>query len=258
MEEAYLTAGVFLLTAARYSFQDVVRGWIGTTIPKDKRLKFSESAWKFSYYLITWTWGTQVVLSQDFFWNTNLCWVGWPNIPMTESYKWFYMTQLSFYISSIITHVTIEVRRSDYTVMLVHHVAAVLLIAWSYYYNVHRIGGVLLMLHDINDIFLEAAKMANYAAKELLANTLFVIMIISWIISRLFLYSTKVILSSYFDVLEIIVPNFPAPHYSYIWLGFIVLLFTMLVLNAFWSFLMCRVAYNSIIGKKMVEDERER
>jgi len=196
----------------------------------------------FFYYVFAMWWGVQVVISQDFFWKTELCWVGWPDIPMSPSFKLYYFTQLAFYIHSFIAHVTIEVRRKDFIQMLVHHVASGFLIAYSYYHSVFRIGGVLLVLHDINDIFLEAAKMGNYLKVDTIANILFGSTIVSWGISRIYLYSVKVLYPSWYEVIDI------AKTRMFEWRIFYTLLTLVFVLNFFWLSLMLRIAYKTIAG----------
>lgn len=245
-----------LLTIARYSFQDFVERRLKGVkrITPDKRKKFSESTWKCLYYSITWLWSLQAVISQDFFWNTRLCWEGWPNIPMSESFRWLYLTQLSFYLHSFFAHITIEVRRSDYWQMFIHHIVASVLIAFSYYHNVFRIGGILLALHDVNDVFLEGSKLCNYSKENKLSNFLFAFLLLSWIVTRITLYPIKVIFSVYSEVFGII--PFDESWYYQVWALFLILLSTILLLNIFWFFLICRIAWNAVYSDG-VKDERE-
>lgn len=42
---------------------------------------------------------------------------------------------------------------------MVHHIATVLLLVYSYYVNFARVGTMVLITHDISDIFLELAKL---------------------------------------------------------------------------------------------------
>ncbi len=49
------------------------------------------------------------------------------------SFKYFYLCQFSFYVSSCITHLTLEVRRKDFVEMLLHHAVTAVLIGGSYW-----------------------------------------------------------------------------------------------------------------------------
>jgi len=250
--------GSILFTIVRYSFQGFVKNLLESVkaVPKDKRQKFSESTWKMTCYLIMWIWGLFVVVNQDFFWDTKLCWKGWPNITMSSSFEWFYLVQLSFYIHSFFAHVTIEVRRSDYYQMFTHHVVSAFLIAFSYYHNVFRIGGILLILHDINDVLLEFCKVSNYTkGYELISNTAFVIMTIVWTATRMTLFPIKVLGSIYYEVFEMI-PTAYENHYT-LWLTFVIFLIVLQLLNVYWFFLILRIAKNAIFNSTTVTDERE-
>lgn len=69
------------------------------------------------------------------------CWT--PRTPYTCSLamKLLYGTQLSYYISTIGTLALWEVPRKDFHVMMFHHCATVVLIAFSYMYKWVGTGG---------------------------------------------------------------------------------------------------------------------
>jgi ceramide synthetase len=239
---------------ARYAFQYSVQQTLARypkLLPDDKRVKFSESAWKCVYYATMSYWAFEVVMKEDFFWNTRLCWDNWPKTPMSDSFRLFYLTELAFYLHSLLAHVTIEVRRKDYWEMLVHHVVASLLIGASYYHGVFRIGGVLLALHDIDDVFLEAAKMCQYVNLMMLAHLNFGVLIVCWLVTRIILFVTKILYSSSFDVHSIL--GYLPPE----WFFFFGLLLMIQSLNIFWFVLMVRIVFNKISTKEPMNDIRE-
>ncbi|KAJ4458792.1 putative anaphase-promoting complex subunit ApcB [Paratrimastix pyriformis] len=53
--------------------------------------------------------------------------------------------------------------KKDQAVMCVHHLTTLLLLGFSYLYNYHRAGFVVMVLHDPSDIFLETSKLIWYA-----------------------------------------------------------------------------------------------
>ena len=73
-----------------------------------------------------------------------------------------------------------------------------------------KVGTMVFLLHDINDGFLESAKMANYADKLFLGNCLFVLFIISWVATRLTYFPLWVIRSCLSEPLEV-TPVQPLP-----------------------------------------------
>ena len=57
------------------------------------------------------------------------------------------------------------------------------------------------MLHDINDIFLELAKMFRYSRTPILPNVWFALFLLSWIVTRLAIFPNWIIRSTLFDTL---------------------------------------------------------
>jgi hypothetical protein len=120
---------------------------------------------------------------------------------------------------------------------------------------VFRIGGILLALHDVNDVLLEACKMTNYIkGAEVVSNTLFAVMLLVWGSTRMTLFPIKVLGSIYYEVFEMI-PTARENHYT-MWCSFVVLLLMLQMLNIYWFLLICRIAKNGIFNSG-VKDERE-
>jgi len=64
-----------------------------------------------------------------------------------------------------------------------------------------KVGAVVFLCHDVNDIFLEAAKMGRYVKWRTLPNVMFVIFVVSWIASRLVIFPNWIIRSTLLDTL---------------------------------------------------------
>lgn len=64
------------------------------------------------------------------------------------------MISLSFYWSLAISQFR-DVKRKDFWQMFVHHIATILLMAFSWVCNLIRVGTLVLLVHDCADIFLE-------------------------------------------------------------------------------------------------------
>ena len=59
------------------------------------------------------------------------------------------------------------------------------------------------MLHDVNDIFMEAAKAARYAKMEMASTVLFVTFALSWFVSRIFYFPAVILRSTLTEPLEV-------------------------------------------------------
>lgn len=58
-------------------------------------------------------------------------------------------------------HARMQVRRKDWLESMIHHIATVALLVYSYHVNFTRVGVMIILVHDSSDIFLEAAKLAR-------------------------------------------------------------------------------------------------
>ncbi|XP_048835186.1 ceramide synthase 6 isoform X7 [Brienomyrus brachyistius] len=127
----------------------------------------------------------------------------------------------------------------DFLIMFLHHLVTISLITFSYVNNMARVGALVMCLHDAADVLMEAAKMANYAKCQRLCNVIFVMFALVFTSSRLGVYPIWILNSTLFESWEIVGP-FPS------WWVFNVLLFLLLVLHSFWSYLIVRIACRAV------------
>ena len=72
------------------------------------------------------------------------------------------MVEMAFYWSLFFTQFS-DVKRKDFTEMFVHHLATLALLTLSWTTQMHRIGSLVILVHDFADHWMELAKMARYA-----------------------------------------------------------------------------------------------
>eukprot|EP00887_Chlorella_sp_A99_P004573 scaffold4.g4573.t1 len=121
-----------------------------------------------------------------------------------------------------------ETKRKDRWEVLAHHIATIVLIGYSYWLNLTRVGVMVLVCHEANDIFLEAsargghvggrakcalvplrpprlsarlqaAKMARYADNEAASTGFFVAFLVTWIATRVLAFPLIVIRSTLYE-----------------------------------------------------------
>ncbi|ETE69644.1 Ceramide synthase 6, partial [Ophiophagus hannah] len=127
--------------------------------------------------------------------------------------------------------------------MFTHHIVAVLLLIISYVVNFTRVGTLTCCLHDVVDVVLEAAKMANYCKFQKLCDFLFLSFAIIFIITRLGIYPLWILNTVFFELPEI-VGGFPGLSI------FIILLLILQILHCFWSYLIIKAAYKAVLKGK--------
>lgn len=210
--------------------------------------KFTESTWRFTFYLGIFLYGLVVLRNKIWFEDTRHCWLNYPEHRLTSDIYWYYMIELGFYWSLLFSQF-IDVKRKDFWQMFIHHIATIALLSFSYMVNFLRVGTLVLVVHDCGDYWLEFAKMAKYARAQRLCDILFVIFALVWFLSRLCYYPYKVLYTTTVEEWSILGP-FPA---FYV---FNALLLLLQVLHYFWFYLICQVAISACKAGKVTKDER--
>uniref|UniRef100_A0A8B9M1M0 Ceramide synthase 5 n=1 Tax=Accipiter nisus TaxID=211598 RepID=A0A8B9M1M0_9AVES len=146
--------------------------------------KFCESMWRFTFYLSIFFYGIRFLWTAPWFWDTRQCWYNYPFQPLTSRLYYYYILELAFYWSLMFSQFT-DIKRKDFLIMFVHHLATIGLITFSYMNNMVRVGTLVLCLHDASDFLLEAAKLANYAKYQRLCDAFFMLFGVVFIVTRL-------------------------------------------------------------------------
>ncbi|XP_018418502.1 PREDICTED: ceramide synthase 4-like [Nanorana parkeri] len=210
--------------------------------------KFCEASWRFIIYLISFLIGVAVLIDKPWFWDQREFWTDYPYQPLVSSLYWYYMLQLGFYSSMLIT-LAFDVKRKDLKEQIVHHFATIFLITFSYCANYMRAGTLVMLLHDAADHFLELAKMCNYSKWKRMCNILFVIFALVFIVTRLYLLPTRIIYSTYYySMLRF------QPFFGYYF--FNALLMILQILHMFWAYMILRMMYRFTFTGKLGNDVR--
>ncbi|XP_007539377.1 ceramide synthase 6 isoform X2 [Erinaceus europaeus] len=210
--------------------------------------RFCESMWKCSFFLYVFTYGVWILKETPWFWDTRHCWYNYPYQPLTTELHYYYILELSFYWSLVISQFT-DIKRKDFGVMFLHHVVSIFLLSISYVTNMVRIGTLVLCLHDIADPLLEAAKMANYIKSQKLCDFMFLTFAVVFIFTRLGAYPVWILNSTLFESWEIIGP-YPS------WWILNLLLFIIQGMNCYWSYFIAKIACKALSKGKVSKDER--
>ncbi|GAB0093945.1 ceramide synthase 5 [Sergentomyia squamirostris] len=210
-------------------------------------VKFCENSWRCIYYTYSFIYGVVVLWNKPWFWDIKHCWYGYPHQSVENDIWWYYMISMAFYWSLTISQFR-DVKRKDFWQMFVHHVVTLLLLSLSWICNLHRVGSLVLVVHDCADIFLEAAKLTKYANYQKVCDAIFAIFTVIWIVTRLGLYP-RILYSTSIEAPRIL-PMFPA---YYIFNSLLILL---LVLHVVWTYLILQIAYRALQSGQMEGDIR--
>ncbi|GBG28039.1 Ceramide synthase 6 [Hondaea fermentalgiana] len=127
--------------------------------------KFAQSSMEFFWYGSYFVLGARIILQQPWLWPSRQWWMDQPNNrAITQDVAFFYVIYASRYASGFIT-VFLETRRKDFLEMVIHHSVTVILVYLSFQHGMVRVGCVIMVLLDIADIPLHAAKQCLYMAE---------------------------------------------------------------------------------------------
>ncbi|XP_063217897.1 ceramide synthase 5-like [Bacillus rossius redtenbacheri] len=211
-------------------------------------VKFCESAWRCLYYSSSFLFGLCCLWDKPWLADIDDCWRDYPFQPVTGDCWWYYMVSLAFYWSLTISQFT-DVHRKDFWQMFVHHLTTISLLSLSWVCNAHRIGTLVLLVHDCADILLELTKMAKYAGRQLACNLLFVLFALLWVATRVGVYPFWILHSTTIGAEEF-VHMFPA---YYI---FNSLLFVLLFLHVIWTCIILKLACKFAFAGQVERDLR--
>ncbi|NXW41237.1 CERS4 synthase, partial [Nyctiprogne leucopyga] len=206
--------------------------------------KFCEASWRFMFYFTSFFSGLALLYDKPWVWDHNLCWLRYPQQPLLPALGWFYLLELSFYCSLVVT-LPFDVKRKDFKEQIIHHIATITLIFVSYCANLIRFGTLVMLIHDASDYILELAKMLHYLKRKRLCEAVFIAFAVVFIISRLVVFP----LTTYYYF----VTKFQ--------LFFIIcllhaFLMTLQLLHIFWSYLIIQMILGVILHGAKRKDAR--
>ncbi|XP_010725399.2 ceramide synthase 2-like, partial [Meleagris gallopavo] len=130
----------------------------------------------------------------------------------------------------------------DFKEQIIHHVATIILISFSWFANYVRAGTLIMALHDSSDYLLESAKMFNYANWRNTCNNIFIVFAAVFIVTRLVILPFWIMHCTMVYPLELY-PAFFGYYFFNAMMG------VLQLLHIFWAFLIIRMAHKFITGK---------
>ncbi|XP_033022739.1 protein Lines homolog 1-like isoform X1 [Lacerta agilis] len=149
--------------------------------------KFQEACWRFLFYLTSCIAGIVFLYDKPWLYDIWQVWANYPFHSLLASQYWYYILQMSFYSSLLLT-LGFDTKRKDFKAHVVHHFAALALMFCSWSSNHVRIGTLVMLIHDCADFWLEAAKIFKYAHWERACSFFFVIFSIVFFTTRIIFF----------------------------------------------------------------------
>ena len=161
----------------------------------------------------------------------------WP-YEVNLSVRIFYMLTLGHHFERLAFELMHNRKASSFFTMTFHHLVTVMLIFLSFYTRHLMFGIPILLTHDFNDIFLNACRFWRESLFPTSASVAFMIMMISWFYTRIFMYAKYVLYGLLFNMLHL--SEF-VRRFFFVQLFFVPALLALFILNLFWFFQIFRV-----------------
>ncbi|XP_049644242.1 ceramide synthase 4-like [Suncus etruscus] len=256
LERHFMTAGpkfkeaqmVLLASQCGLTLQQI-RCWFWRRRNQDQpslSKKFCEASWRFTHFFCSSLGGFSILYHESWLWRPVMCWDSYPNQPLKPTLYYWYLLDLSFFISLLIM-MPLDNKRKDFKEQVLHHIVTIALIVFSYSSNLLRIGSVVLLLLNCSDYLLQAGKMFNYTQYQNVSKVLFFIFALVFFCTRMVIFPTQILYTTYYESI-----NGRSPFFGYYF--FNGLLMIIQVLHVYWSYLILRMLYNFTWKGKVSRD----
>lgn len=213
------------------------------------RKRFCEACWRCAFYFCAFFGGVIALYDKPWVYSLREVWAGFPKQSMLTSQYCYYFLEMGFYLS-LVLRLAFDVKRKDFKEQVVHHIATLTLLAFSWVSNYIRIGTLVMAVHDSADILLEGGKIFNYANWPKTARSMFAVFTVLFMITRLVIFPFWLIHCTWVYPVEL----FP-PFFGYYF--FNVMLVVLLFLHLYWAYLILLMLFKLIFSKLDGDDRSD-
>ncbi|KAK9471487.1 sphingosine N-acyltransferase [Dipodascopsis tothii] len=229
-------------------------------IKRESKVKrFMEQTYSIMYYSVMSPWGLYIMHHTPlWYFETRPFYEAYPHKLHDLDFKMYYLLQAAFWSQqAIILCLQVEKPRKDFKELVFHHVVTIALIFCSYRFHFTWIGLAVYITMDTSDLVLATSKTLNYLNNPI-TGPFFLFFMCVWVYTRHYL-NLRILWSvlTEFATVGDFTLNFAAEQYK-CWISqtiTFVLLSALQLVNTYWLFLICRVAYRYVFSN-IQKDER--
>jgi hypothetical protein len=138
--------------------------------------------------------------------------------------------------------------RGDFTEMAIHHIITNLLIIGSSHFRFTRIGSMIFLVHDLSELPVELSKLSNFVKWKVATGICFSIMLVTWIVSRVWIFPIVIFKSLLVESHEYLVVRgtMDPAFYNMHVVPFGYLLGGLIALHVMWLFILLRIGWTFV------------
>ncbi|CAO2580113.1 Translocating chain-associated membrane protein 1, partial [Lemmus lemmus] len=133
---------------------------------KTKHSKFNESGQLSAFYLLACIWGTFILVSEDYISDPTILWRAYPHNLMTFQMKFFYISQLAYWLHALPELYFQKTKKEDIPRQLVYIGLYLFHIAGAYLLNLNHLGLVLLVLHYFVEFLFHISRLFYFSDEK--------------------------------------------------------------------------------------------
>jgi len=153
-------------------------------LSKIKHAKFNESGQLLAFYLVSLVWGGDIILKENLF-NIASLWEGYPHSNMTFLFKFFFVTQISYWLHVFPELYFEKTKKEDMPPKIQYASLYLVFTLAAYFLRLTRVALVLLVVHYLAEALYHTCRLIAYADKKSISSKLFKLGDILFVVARL-------------------------------------------------------------------------
>ncbi|CAG0894969.1 unnamed protein product [Darwinula stevensoni] len=185
--------------------------------------KFSDDSMKAVFYAGMFLYGFWVLWGKDWLWDSRLCFVDFPfhvsflgfgsgcevdfgckeegGADLPKDIHWYFLVEMGFYVF-LLESECFERKLNNVWVEFVHHTLTLVLLFLSTCIHGHRVGSIVLLLHNANPVFFLGEKAMKYLSKLNWSVAFFTSFAITFLITRIILFPYLILFPAVLEYLD--------------------------------------------------------
>uniref|UniRef100_A0A671WGE8 Translocating chain-associated membrane protein n=1 Tax=Sparus aurata TaxID=8175 RepID=A0A671WGE8_SPAAU len=128
-------------------------------LSKSKNTKFNESGQLCVFHLVSSVWSFYILITEGYLLHPSSLWENYPHVHLRFQVKFFYLTQLAYWLHALPELYFQKVRKEEISRQLQYICLYLLHIAAAYLLNMSRVGLVLLFLQYVSELGFHIARL---------------------------------------------------------------------------------------------------
>lgn len=138
-------------------------------LSKAKLSKYYDSGCLVAFFFLSLVWGVNYIIKENFFWEWNRLYIGYPHTMMRLSLKFYMLNQMAFWLHCYPELYFMKAKKDKIYSKIVLYTSSLLMIGGAYVVKLQRLALILLVLHYSVEFLFHACRLLHYHNKDNIA-----------------------------------------------------------------------------------------